>query len=269
MKTIIVAVDFSRGSDNSVRYAAALARAAGSRIILFNSFTIPIHVANSLLSSKSIDNLEKENQKILKEKCEWLSQEYSIEVSYEAALLLDVTDQLEILYNKYEADFVVMGMGSDSVAQDLFGNNTTSAIMKLSFPVLAIPEGAEFEGIENILFAYDGLELGKNKIPKKIREWSHDLNARLEVFHVQELNKEVAVENVLAENFEDNGYEYKEVESSDIISEIEKEMKLIKADLLIMVPRKYGFWESLVHRSRTRLMASASDVPVLSFPVIE
>jgi nucleotide-binding universal stress UspA family protein len=269
MKTIIVAVDFSRESDNSLRYAAGLAKKMGGRIVLFNSFNLPIHIANSYLPASSLKHLEDENKKLLKEKCEWLCNTFTVEAIYESGFLLEVVDELEKLFRKYAADLIIMGMASESVAQDLFGNTTTSAIMKLSFPVLAVPEGAEFTGMNNILFAYDGIEMKQDIIPKKIKEIAQSFEANVEVFHVKKPTEASVPAEVLGEDLKGEKYVYKEVESRDIIKEIETEMKQINADMLIMVPRKYGFWESLIHRSKTRVMASGSDVPVLSLPVSE
>jgi hypothetical protein len=34
-----------------------------------------------------------------------------------------------------------------------------------------------------------------------------------------------------------------------------------------MMPNKYGFWGSLIHRSKTRIMASGSEIPLMSLPL--
>jgi hypothetical protein len=60
---------------------------------------------------------------------------------------------------------------------------------------------------------------------------------------------------------------YKPSESNFVLEEIKNEISQIKADLLIMVPQRYGFWESLVHRSKTRTMASLSKIPLLSIRI--
>ncbi|MFV0572463.1 MAG: universal stress protein, partial [Xanthomarina gelatinilytica] len=62
-------------------------------------------------------------------------------------------------------------------------------------------------------------------------------------------------------------YYFRNVASIQIIDAIHTEVKQMEADLLIMVPYKYGFWDSLVHRSKTRVMASESSVPLLSLPL--
>jgi len=62
-------------------------------------------------------------------------------------------------------------------------------------------------------------------------------------------------------------YFYKNVESSAIIKEIKNEILSYQPDVIIMVPNRYGFWASVVHRSKTRMMAAGLDVPLLSIPL--
>jgi hypothetical protein len=52
-----------------------------------------------------------------------------------------------------------------------------------------------------------------------------------------------------------------------VIWEIEKEIIDSNSNLLVMIPKKYGFWESLIHRSKTREMASGLNIPMLSIPI--
>ena len=60
---------------------------------------------------------------------------------------------------------------------------------------------------------------------------------------------------------------YKKVNSDKVIWEIEKEIIDSNSNLLVMIPKKYGFWESLIHRSKTREMASGLNIPMLSIPI--
>src|SRR5258706_4783474 len=62
-------------------------------------------------------------------------------------------------------------------------------------------------------------------------------------------------------------YSYKNVQSSSVIKEIKKEMIAFKAELLIMVPEEYRFWASVVHKSKTRMMAAGLGIPLLSIPL--
>ncbi len=52
-----------------------------------------------------------------------------------------------------KVDFVVMGTtGNTGFDKVLFGSNTMNAIKHLKIPVLSVPNGYEFKGINNIGF---------------------------------------------------------------------------------------------------------------------
>ncbi|HEY0175411.1 MAG TPA: universal stress protein, partial [Pedobacter sp.] len=70
----------------------------------------------------------------------------------------------------------------------------------------------------------------------------------------------------LPEKNGDMTYSFKDVQSGAVIQAIKKEIIAAEAELLIMVPGKYGFWSSLLHRSKTNMMASGLNVPLLSVP---
>lgn len=158
MKTFIVATDFSEEAENAIEYAGAFAQQIGARIILFNSFSLPIHTANSLLPAETIYKMEEDNQQLLEKRAKALIRKYDIEVGIKTGLFLLIEDGLAELYERTAADLVVMGMAARSIEQDIFGNTTTSVILKLKYPVLAVPRSAKFKGIDEILFACDNLK---------------------------------------------------------------------------------------------------------------
>lgn len=271
MSTFIVATDFSKEAENALEYAGALAKQIKAKVILFNSYSIPIHAANSLLSAASYQELIDHNNHILKVRAKKLADAYSIEAGCECGLM-DLTNELESMMVKHSAKFVVMGMAPKSLEQDLFGNTTTSAIMRLKFPVLAVPYTSKFEGIKKILFACDDIQ--DQGILNRIKEVASSLSAEVEVFYVSKRidNLKAAARErsamVIDEVLADVPHYYKNVESGEVIKEIENEINNISADLLIMLPRKYGFLESVLHRSKTRIMASNNSVPMLSIPML-
>lgn len=271
MSTFIVATDFSKEAENALEYAGALAKQISAKVILFNSYSIPIHAANSLLSAASYQELIDHNNTILKARAKKLADTYGIEAGFECGLM-DLANELELLMVKHNARFVVMGMAPKSLEQDLFGNTTTSAIMRLKFPVLAVPRTAVFQGIKKILFACD--EIQDESILKKIQEVATSLQAEVEVFYVAKRIDKLKAEakeksqTVIDQVLGDVPHYFKDVESGEVIKEIAKEVQAINADLLIMLPRKYGFLESVLHRSKTRIMASNNNVPLLSIPLV-
>lgn len=274
MKVFIVATDFSPEAENAIEYAGAAARQLQAKVILFNSYSYSIHASNARLPASSMQKLEEHNIALLQERAVRLSKAYGIEVDYESGLMLEVGEGLGNLMAKHQAEMVIMGMAARSLAQELFGNTTTSVIMKQEFPVLAVPLGFTFAGIKKILFACEEPSEVPPKIMRKIKGLASSLGAVVEVFHVDDKmekiltnEKDQASLNDLDKGLEGTNHYYKNVESGAVIKEIEKEIKDANPDLLIMIPQRHAFWDAFIHRSKTRIMASNNDVPLFSIPV--
>lgn len=269
MKTIIVATDLSKDANNALEYAAALARLANAKLVLYNSFVIPPHAANTLLPASGIEKMIASNKASLEYIALKTSMNYDIEVST-ISKLADIQEELDKLVDEYKAELVVMGMRGDSIDQKLFGNTTTSIIAHAKYPVLVIPQDAKFKGMSKILFACDEKCPTANTTLTRLREIASDMKAEVQVLHVDKLIKKasaVLTTNAqIEEHFQGVNHSYREIDGGSIIEGIEKGVEEYNADLLVMVPQKYGLWDSLVHRSKTRLMASRSKVPLLSIP---
>ncbi|RKR08937.1 nucleotide-binding universal stress UspA family protein [Flavobacterium sp. 90] len=270
--TIIAATNFSAISNNAVTYAAGLAKSANAKLILFNSFSLTVHGSNSLISAEALQKqIEKATQR-LEALGRDISKLYKIEVSCFCSYSF-LEDQLISLIDDSKTDLVVMGMADRSVEQDLMGNSTTSVIKNLNIPILAVPLNARFFNIKKILYACDTLSFSSIRKFSWLRDILDNLGAEVEFFSVDEKIDDMKQERgrmlvnlTLEEEFQDVKYVYKSVRSNAVINEIQKEIKIYGADILVMVPQKYGFWDSLVHKSKTRFMAAGLDIPLLSFP---
>lgn len=269
MRTIVVATDFSEEAENALEYAGALAKDLHARVVIFNSYTVPIHIANALIPADSMKEVAKQNEEVLKKRANRLSKKYGIETAYECKLLIQVAEQLREIYERYHADFIVLGISELSFTQDLLGNTATATIMMRYYPVLAIPAGNKYHGFKKILFATDVFGKVQEKALDKIKYLCSEINTEIEVFQVQESIKQIKKKTEIDQintNVEGVHIYYKNVDSNAVIEAIEKEIHQIKADLLIMMPHKYGFWRSLIHRSKTRIMISKVEIPLLSIP---
>lgn len=270
--TIIAATNFSTIAGNAVTYAAGLAKATGAKLILFNSFSLSVHSANSLITAESMqkqmDKAALRVQTLGKEIADLFKIPVESICSYSF-----LEDELPAIIEQTNADLVVMGMAERSLEQDLLGNTTTSVIKSLNIPILAVPQNARFQNAKKILYACDTLSLSSIRRFTWIREVIGNLGSEIEFFSVDEKLDEIREEqgkvllnSSIGNNFEDVKYIYKNVRSNAVIDEIKKEIKNFEADILVMVPQKYGFWDSLIHRSKTRIMAAGLDIPLLSIP---
>lgn len=270
--TIIAATNFSAIANNAVTYAAGLAKSANASLILFNSFQLDIHSANSHISAEAMQKqLDKASER-LKTLGRDIAGAFNIEVSCFCSYSF-LEDELSSLIELHNAELVVMGMAERSFEQELMGNSTTSVIKNLNTPVLAVPLHARFQNIKKILYACDTLSFPSIKRFSWLRSIVGNLGAEVEFFSVDakldDLKQEqdrLLLSSTLEEEFQQVKYLYKTVKSNAVINEIKKEINIYNADILVMVPQKYGFWDSLVHKSKTRIMAAGLDIPLLSFP---
>lgn len=195
MKTIIVATDYSAEATHAMHYAAALARQTRAHLVLFNSYQLPETTAKDLPSPAEIDKQLIDNRAYFEGIAIGLAKQYGIKVDCWTNLIY-VAEELDMLVRRYKADLVVMGMWRNAWEDALFGNTTTFVIHQASYPVLVVPEGIRFKGLNRILLSWDPGSLTANNSLLLLRELVARFNAQVEVLHIeqeQELELELAI----------------------------------------------------------------------------
>lgn len=273
MKTIIAATDYAELAENAVHYAAAIARQVKYKLVLFNSFTVPIHAMSAAVSADDVQELLDENKVLLNTKALLIAEQYGIEV-VPVTTFAFVKDAIKELIAEYTPELLVMGMGEKTLEQELWGNTTTSVIKTLHVPILAVPAKARYNGIKKVLFSCDIIHGVSGQLLDRIKEIALITQAEVEILLINETVEELKAKGAdpdalrrIDEGLEGIDYYYKNIKSDSIIRGIADEIKKINADLLIMAPQQHGFWGSMVHRSKTRIMASGLNIPLLSFPI--
>ena len=270
MNRILVATNYSKEAENALHYTAEFASENNYEIVLFYLQNISIHTQNAQLSAKDFDANIKRNQEKLSKKALDISTKYKIEViSYYA--MGDFYDELERCISEKKIDLVVLGLTQKTLEQEVLGNTTSKILHKLKFPTLSIPLRAKYKGISNVILADDMNQDSNLYTHKNIFKLLGDLKSKIEVLHVsekiEELNTTISdIMAIIECDIEDVNIMYKDVVSSEVIQSIKEEILLINADLLIMIPHSYGFWNSLIHRSKTNMMISEINIPLLAIP---
>lgn len=256
-----------------MKYAAAAAADHQFELVLFSLYHTSIHALNARSSVETLNRMLDRYRAKLESVAAGLRDSYGIKVAAHMASG-NFHEEIAKCYTEEEADLIVMGMADKSLEQDLLGNTTTAAIHSLRHPVIAIPADAEYRGIKKILFACDITRGVHARILSRVKSLASGFGAEVEVFHVSKKVAELEKAEKTTRNLESIGeelagidYYYKNVVAGEVISAIREELEELQADLLVMVPYKYGFWGSFVHRSKTRIMASGSNIPLLSIPL--
>lgn len=273
MKTLLVATDYSEASNRALEYAGLLARHIQAKIVLYNAFELPGEPGLLGHVSPHISKLLDENKLRLQEQANRIAQQFSVEVSCMSTISY-TEEEIDRLAKELPADLVVMGMKKEAAAYPYFGSTTTAIIGKGKYPVLAVPEDALLKDPSRLLFAcsYQCLA-GNNHLPV-LKEIAQAFKAKVEVLHVEKPEEQPVYQarpeaqdtKVLEKLLSGLPHVYRDVTEEDVVKGIERSIREYQADMLVMIPHRFGFWDGLFQRGTTRKMAFRTPVPLLCLP---
>ena len=266
MKQIIVPTDFSKGAWNALLFATKLGEAFDvGEIMVLNAYQAPHAGAATLVSIDRImqqdseDGLSKLTNKI---KESGLSSRFNfISKSVHSGLVEAINSQI----TGYNGNLVVMGtQGETGAVEKLFGSNASDVAMSAKCPVIVIPPQADYQGFHNIALAsdYDKLDASNLKVLNTIN--SMDPATKLRIVHVQWGDAAPASKAFMGIRQEDLPHELVEISSGDKVSDaLDEYASSNKLDLLIIIKKDIGFFESLFHHSVTKRLTMLGHVPLL------
>jgi nucleotide-binding universal stress UspA family protein len=186
-------------------------------------------------------------------------------VANELPLLLGI----ERLVEQWHAGLVVAGStGKSNMEQVLVGSNTVSMASAIGVPLLIVPKDAEYESMQNIVFACDLKKVSRSTPVSDIGFWLEHLEAKLLVLNVALEGKRFDPDMIpeqyrMHELLDGFGPEYHYTESEDIAVGIEDFAAAHGAGLVISIPKSHGFFEGLFHRSVSKKLIKGADIPLL------
>ncbi|MGK6349686.1 universal stress protein [Parapedobacter sp. DT-150] len=272
MQTIIVAADFSESSVIAAQYAASLSDQLGiETIILYHSYdNVPVATEipmpepsdTHLTHERSLSALEMLESQIEPFKSMYTRVEL---VTNDSPLLLGI----ERLAEQERAGLVVAGTtGKTGMEKFLIGSNSANLADACPIPLLIVPDGIAFEPIRRAVFACDLDKVDKTTPLGPIAEWVSKLDLTLLVLNVEKpdmrFDPDIIPEQFkLHELLDDLSPEYHYTTHPDIAEGIMAFAESQQAGLVITVPKKYGFFDSLFHRSVTKTLAHHTRLPLL------
>jgi hypothetical protein len=259
MKTILVGVDFTKSSDNTISYAIEIAKQSKSKILLFHALTAPVIHTTSGLVFMTGDEFFKDAGKKMKELQTHLSAKnktvkFDIEITYEG-----IRDKVEQLSKKNKISLVIFGLETKS-KMSIFLNSTTSVDLtgKINCPIITVSEKYKQHKINKMIIAIDNKEAISSALSKRIHSVINFLGVDAEFVHIktedeleinQKINKQIQVTNIKAANFEEGITSY---------------AKKSKADLVMLISNNYNAFYSLFIERHSKKIILSSNIPVLS-----
>jgi hypothetical protein len=173
--------------------------------------------------------------------------------------------------NKESGDIVILGNNGSSISNISHIGSNVIYISKLSpVPVIVVPPACHYEPIKKVVMACDfnkvkdtvPLEPLKNLLKRhdvELQVVNIDKEARHKNANPEQLAEETVLHGMLKE-YHPHYYYNKE---TDIINGILDFAKGHHAQLVIALPHKYSFFQSLLHNSVSHELTVHSAMPVL------
>jgi nucleotide-binding universal stress UspA family protein len=280
MKKILVPTDFSNNAQKAVDYAVAIAEKADAEIILLNALAV---VDTTFSSRKAVfeeynNSLAADMREQLKDLQQTVEKKSTVKITTKF-FKGSIADSILKCAVDEDVNLIVMGTrGASGIERMLWGSTTACIIGNTTIPVLAIPRGAEWKGLKNILFAIRHFEADdKTLIPiLKLAQLEaalvhvavftdtddNDLADYIE--HGRLLN---AYKQTLPARYKDVQFKTEHLEGKEFEDTIEQYIKGYDIDMLVMTTHKRSFWNSMFNRSMTKSMAYQINIPLLAIPV--
>ncbi|WP_026897522.1 universal stress protein [Daejeonella oryzae] len=272
MRSMLVLTDFSDAALNAAYYAAALSHQLGTTcMFLYHSYRsspvntyMPMSIPPEAIDTQK-ESLEHLNK--LKDKLQVLvNKETVIQIRTDERPLVSAVN---LLSEQQHIGLIVMGItGKSNLEQILIGSNAIKIAKESSVPLLIIPKDAKFESIKRVLFACDLKKVLKTTPVQTIKSFIHALGAKLFILNVADNQLVFNADNTeeqlkLHELWDSENAEYHYIDSEDTAEGIMKFADEHDIQLVITVPKKYGFFESLFHRTVTKKLSYHSHIPLL------
>lgn len=272
MKTILVPTDFSDTARNAARYALALAnQIEASRIVLYNAFQAPVSVDPMVPTVQLLDMdlMKKSSEEGLQQFKEELKSEPfgSIEIDTFSEYNV-LTGGINDLSKAVAADFIVMGItGGGAVTETLIGSNAVSVSLHSTIPVIIVPPEASFKKINQVLLACDFKQVLETTPVKPLKKLLESTGAALHVLHVNSSSEKalnVSFETMVLDGLlKGNNPQYHFVENESFTVGINHFADNNNIDMIITMPKKHGFFDSLFKKSHTKRLAFHSHLPLM------
>lgn len=278
MRTYLIPTDFSSSSVAAAHYAAHLSKQTGvTKLILLHAYYVSTF-ENILPSTEFVQ--------LMPEDIDETSRLKTIELNDIKAELQDIINEGVVIETKLSrlpllrailevqeeqlVDLLILCSDNNYEGDTQVGRNIVK-ISKISpAPVLVVPEKAVPEKLERIILACDFKRVNEVVPQQKLKKVWDMLQAELLVLNVDPKGlhenqdpQMLAEESALAEMLKDYRPKYFFINHANTIQGIVDFATENHAQIIISLPRKYSFFQSILHSSVSTNLTVRSSVPVL------
>ncbi len=271
---MLVLTDFSSVALNAAKYAVELAGQLRTlKIILYHSaewiWVPPLAAAQA--GPQFAETPEESRGQITALKSELDKMDIpktNIETLTDEKSLVSAVNEL---VGQEQIGMAVVGMsGKNKLERNFIGSNTIDLAKNCRCPLLIVPPNISFRKIEKVVLACDLKQVSKSTPLFAIKVLLAQLRASLLILNVG--NEDAAYHPDIIDEisdlhrlWDDQQPEYHFIDHKDVVGGIMEFADKNGANLVITVPKAYGFLESLFHKSTAKRLAFNSHIPLLLF----
>lgn len=281
MKTILVPIDFSENSKNAMDYAILLANKLKMKLLLLHAFYPSVVEAISdsykIARHKQISGTPAELERELDI---WREVVTDTEKTLKCETVFaegELTDVITELMTERDIDLIVMGTkGATGLKEVFMGSNTVKVIEEFSCPVIAVPQGFQFNDIKKIIFATDYHDSDIASL-RFIIKLALLFESELIVTHVAEGDLKPRFEEDLLQYFIErlgksisyDKMKFHLLDGKDIDKSLNKFIDEQNADLFVISTKDRLFKGPFFNRGLTRKFAHHIQIPLMAFHAFE
>lgn len=275
MKNILVPTDFSATSLNAAHYALQLAEQLSTpKVILFNAYQAPLMIDPTAMvpAMQMMDEGQlKADSKTALDKFKLILQAFCpkncvLDTYCEYALLNNGLDEI---CNTTGSGLIIMGItGGGLLEEKLIGSNTIHVALNSKIPVLIIPSKANFTKVEEIALACDFRSVVETTPVQPIKDLVKSTQANLFVLNIEQNAKifdaDIPFQSKMIDLLLHECHpQFHIIDNPDFMEGINNFVLDKQIDILITIPKKHGFFQTLFKESHTKKLAFHSHVPVM------
>ncbi|PUZ27647.1 Universal stress protein family protein [Chitinophaga costaii] len=272
--TIMMTTDFSASTKNATRYALAFTHQQAAALdldyVLLHIYSMPATISGEGVALASINDDYAHAERELEIELDWIRQNYP-QLKVRSLLVVgNIHEELVSLVGNGKDVIVFMGAAGEYDDLLSWDNEILNSLRNLKAPVLLVPQHMEFKPLRNIGYACNYKNI-TSRLPfqRLINTVALAGGAQLKVVYVEtpvidDHIEEEKGEAILKAALAPVKPEYFKMQNSHVIDAIAQFVADQQIDLLIMVPRQHGIWNSLFHRSNTKGLARLNKLPILA-----
>lgn len=270
MKKIVLATDFSNGSDKALEIAINIAKKNISEITLLHCYS-PTYTDPNIPADLMID-VEQKRQEELEGKLSKLArsvQEKGVVTKYKLKMST-VAESINEMVENGEADFAILGKTGDTgFLEKLIGSTAENVINKVKIPLLVVPEKIESTSIEHLFYATQ-LEYDETGLLGQVFDFADHIKANVELLNINtdrqlDLVSDQEIIAELNEKFPNRVIEVSQLRANKVEKTILDHVTSIPNSALAIASHHRDLFESLLNPSMSKKIIAKTEVITLVY----